>query len=362
MFPERKPHFLFKVASYQLRIANGIDLLIEHRFNSFDLPLALHHLPLKKMSDYRIFYSPYYYADIGENHVFPIRKFELVRDALLSEGTLQPFEIIEPEAAKIEDVLLVHTEDYVNRLRDGTLTRQEIRKLGLPWSESLVRRSFLATSGTINAAREALTSGVSSNLAGGTHHAFPDRGEGFCVLNDVAVAVRVLQKENEAKRVLIVDCDVHQGNGTAFIFKSDEEVFTFSMHGEKNYPLFKETSNLDLELPDETSDAEFLETLSQALPRILLHNPDIIFYLGGADPYEKDKLGRLKLSKEGLRERDEIVLEYARVKGVPIVTVMSGGYAPDINDTVEIHCNTIRAVKKVFYGESYKTILQKSAV
>jgi len=313
------------------------------------------------MKEFRIFYSPYYYADIGENHVFPIRKFELVRSKLLEEGTLQPDEIVEPEAAAVEDVCLVHTEDYITRLRNGTLTTKEIRKLGLPWSQSLVRRSFHAISGTINAARFALENEISSNLAGGTHHAFPDRGEGFCVLNDVAVAIRVLQREKLANRFLIIDCDVHQGNGTAFIFKADEDVYTFSMHGEKNYPLFKETSNLDLELPDKTTDKEFLEILNEALPRIFLHNPDIVFYLGGADPYEKDKLGRLNLSIEGLRQRDETILEFAKSKNVPVVTVMSGGYALDINDTVEIHCNTIRAVKKVFYGENYKTVFQTAA-
>ncbi len=300
------------------------------------------------MNSYRIFYSPYYYADIGENHVFPIKKFELVRDKLLAEGTLQISEIVEPEAARIDDVLLVHTEDYISRLKNGTLTTKEVRRLGLPWSEALVRRSFLATSGTINAAKHALEAGVSSNLAGGTHHSFPDRGEGFCVLNDVAVAIRVLQKEKLAERFLIVDCDVHQGNGTAFIFESDEYVFTFSMHGAKNYPLFKENSTLDIELPDKTGDAEFLETLNEALPRIFLHDPDIVFYLGGADPFENDKLGRLGLTIEGLRKRDETVLEFAKQREVPIVTTMSGGYAADINDTVEIHSNTIRTVKKVF--------------
>lgn len=305
------------------------------------------------MSGYRIFYSPYYYADIGEGHVFPIKKFELVRDALLAEKTLHPDEIVEPEPAGIEDVRLVHTEDYVARLVSGNLTAKEVRKLGLPWSKSLVRRSFLATSGTINAAKCALEAGVASNLAGGTHHAFPDRGEGFCVLNDVAIAIRVLQKENPAARFLIVDCDVHQGNGTAFIFKDDESVFTFSMHGAKNYPLFKELSNLDIELPDKTGDDEYLETLNEALPRVFVHNPDIIFYLGGADPFEKDKLGRLGLTMKGLRTRDESVLEFARSNGVPIVTVMSGGYAADINDTVEIHANTIRAVKKIFSGEKH---------
>ncbi len=300
------------------------------------------------MSDYRIFYSPYYYAEIGEGHVFPIKKFELVRDKLLAEGTLRENEIVEPQPAKIEDLLLVHTEDYITRLRAGTLDKKEVRRLGLPWSESLVRRTFLAVSGTINASFHALETGIASNLAGGTHHSFPTHGEGFCVLNDVAVAIRVLQRETLANRFLIVDCDVHQGNGTAFIFQNEEEIFTFSMHGEKNYPLFKEKSNLDIELRDGTSDAEYLETLSEALPRIFMHDPDIVFYLGGADPFEKDKLGRLKLTMEGLMKRDEMVLKFAKQHDTPIVTVMSGGYAVDINDTVEIHSNTIRAVKKVF--------------
>ena len=305
------------------------------------------------MSDFRIFYSPYYYADIGEGHVFPIKKFELVRDQLLAEKTLRAVEIVEPQPAEIEDVLLVHTEDYITRLINGALNEKEIRRLGLPWSKSLIRRSFLATSGTINSAKHAMENGVSSNLAGGTHHAYPERGEGFCVLNDVAIAVRVLQRDKLAGRFLIVDCDVHQGNGTAFIFRNDESVFTFSMHGAKNYPLFKESSNLDVELPDKTGDAKFLEILDEALPRIFLQNPDLVFYLAGADPFEKDKLGRLALTMKGLRERDEMVLEFAKSKGVPIVTVMSGGYAADIQDTVEIHCNTIRAVKKVFFEEKH---------
>ncbi|HEY0049242.1 MAG TPA: histone deacetylase [Pyrinomonadaceae bacterium] len=303
------------------------------------------------MHSYRIFYSPYYYADIGEGHVFPIKKFELVRDRLLGEGTLRKEEISEPQPAAIDDVRLVHTEDYVTRLIEGELTAKEIRRLGLPWSKSLVRRSFLACSGTISAARHALSNKVASNLAGGTHHAFPDRGEGFCVLNDVAVAIRVLQKEKLAAKFLIVDCDVHQGNGTAFIFQNSPEAFTFSMHGAKNYPLHKEQSTLDLELPDGTGDAEFLEILHEALPRIFLHNPDIVFYLGGADPFEKDKLGRLKLTRDGLRRRDEMVLQFAAEREIPIVTTMSGGYAADINDTVEIHCNTIRAAKKIFFAE-----------
>jgi acetoin utilization deacetylase AcuC-like enzyme len=296
----------------------------------------------------RVFYTPRYYADIGEGHVFPIRKFELVRDLLLRDGTLQAADIIEPLPAPIADVLLVHTEDYITRLRAGSLTPRELRRLGLPWSKALVRRSFLAAGGTIGAARSALNEGVASNLAGGTHHAFPERGEGFCVLNDVAIAIRVLRREQLIKRAAVVDCDVHQGNGTATIFETDESVFTFSMHGAKNYPLFKARSTLDVELPDETSDAEYLSTLAEHLPRVFAHKPDIIFYLGGADPYVGDKLGRLALSIAGLRERDELVLKESQRRGVPVATVMSGGYAANISDTVEIHCNTIRAVRRIF--------------
>lgn len=300
------------------------------------------------MFPYKVFYSPYYYADIGEGHVFPIRKFEIARNILLAEGTLAPESIVEPQPADRVDLLLVHTADYIDRLTSGELTQKEIRKLGLPWSESLVRRSFHATSGTINASRQALIDGVSSNLAGGTHHAYPDRGEGFCVLNDVAVAIRVLQREGLAKRFLIVDLDVHQGNGTAYIFQDSPEVFTFSMHGAKNYPLFKETSTLDIELADGTTDRDYLTTLEQALARVRMFDADIIFYLAGADPYEGDKLGRLGLTKQGLRERDEIVLAFARHEALPIVTTMSGGYGETIDDTVEIHCNTIRAVRTVY--------------
>ncbi len=308
-----------------------------------------------------VFYSPRYYADIGDGHVFPIRKFELVRDRLLSEGTLAPENVVEPQPAAVEDLLLVHTEDYVTRLRAGALTPREIRRLGLPWSKALVRRSLLATSGTINAARRALREGVGSNLAGGTHHAFPDHGEGFCVLNDVAVAVRVLRRDGLARRVAIVDLDVHQGNGTAAIFESDKEVFTFSMHGAKNYPLFKQRSTLDVELADATGDEEYLRTLAHFLPRVFEHGPEIVFYLGGADPYAGDKLGRLALSIEGLRARDELVLRTCKGQGVPVATVMSGGYAADTNDTVEIHCNTIRAAREIFDGVRAKAPRTHSA-
>ena len=296
----------------------------------------------------QVFYTPRYYADIGEGHVFPIRKFELVRNKLLAEGTLRPDELIEPRPASIEDVLLVHTEDYVSRLCNGSLTPKEIRRLGLPWSESLVRRSFYAVGGTLAATEASLAEGYGSNLAGGTHHSFPDRGEGFCVLNDVAVGVRAMRARKLIRRAAIVDCDVHQGNGTATIFSGDDDTFTFSIHGANNYPLFKAQSSLDVELPDRSTDDEYLECLAHHLPAVFSHDPEIIFYLAGADPYSGDKLGRLGVSIEGLRARDRFVLRECYEREVPVVTVMSGGYGKDINDTIEIHCNTIRMVKDVF--------------
>ena len=296
----------------------------------------------------RVFYTPRYYADIGHGHIFPIRKFEMVRDQLLAEETLRVDELIEPEPASIEQVKLVHTEDYVTRLCDGTLTPKEIRRLGLPWSQSLVTRSFYAVGGTIAASRSALELGYGSNLAGGTHHSFADRGEGFCVLNDVAVAIRTLRKEVLINRAAIVDCDVHQGNGTATIFSGDLDTFTFSMHGANNYPLFKATSHLDIELADGTSDDEYLSVLTRNLSHVFRFEPDIVFYLAGADPYVNDKLGRLALSIPGLRERDALVLRECYEHEIPVVTVMSGGYGKDIKDTIEIHCNTIRMVKEIF--------------
>ena len=296
----------------------------------------------------RVFYSPHYYADIGDTHIFPIRKFELVRDRLLREGTLGHHEIIEPEPANIADVRLVHTDDYVTRLCAGELSTKEIRRLGLPWSESLVRRSFYAVGGTISAAVTALEAGFSSNLAGGTHHSFAERGEGFCVLNDVAVAIRTLRKRGLIQRAAIIDCDVHQGNGTATIFASDSDTFTFSIHGANNYPLFKASSTMDIELPDGIQDDGYLETLSNSLTAVFAWTPDLVFYLAGADPYVNDKLGRLALSIEGLKQRDELVLNECFLREIPVATVMSGGYGKDIDDTVEIHCNTIRVIKKIF--------------
>jgi acetoin utilization deacetylase AcuC-like enzyme len=306
-----------------------------------------------------VFYTPRYYADIGETHIFPIRKFELVRNKLIEEGTLHPGELEEPTPAEVPDVLLVHTEDYVTRLRNGSLTDKEIRRLGLPWSESLVRRSFYAVGGTIAAALHSIATGYSSNLAGGTHHSFPDRGEGFCVLNDVAIAIRTLRSRGLIRRAAIVDCDVHQGNGTATIFEDDQDTFTFSMHGANNYPLFKARSSLDVELPDGTTDEEYLGVLSQNLPVVFEHKPEIVFYLAGADPFTEDKLGKLSLSMTGLRLRDELVLRECYEREVSVTTVMSGGYGKQIDDTVEIHCNTIRSVKVVFEPECHYVNAEK---
>ncbi len=304
----------------------------------------------------RVFYSPRYYADIGDHHIFPIRKFELVRNRLLSEGTLLSTELVEPEPASHDEVLLIHAEDYVARLTQGRLSDKELRRLGLPWSLSLVQRSFYAVGGTIAASRYAFIAGLGSNLAGGTHHSFPDRGEGFCVLNDVAIAIRVLQKEGYITRAAVIDCDVHQGNGTATIFEVDEDIFTFSIHGAKNYPLFKARSNLDVELADGTRDQLYLAQLSSALPTVFQHSPDIVFYLAGADPFIGDKLGRLAMSIPGLRERDEMVLSECYRREIPVVTVMSGGYGEILDDTIEIHCNTIRAARSIYYSAAVKEI------
>jgi acetoin utilization deacetylase AcuC-like enzyme len=295
----------------------------------------------------RVFYTPRYYADIGNGHIFPIRKFELVCAKLFAEGTLSSTELVEPLPATPEEVRLVHTEDYISRLCNGLLTAKELRRLGLPWSPSLVQRSFYAVGGTIAAANCSLKDGFCSNLAGGTHHAFADRGEGFCVFNDVAIAVRTLRNKKLIRRAAIVDCDVQQGNGTATIFKDDPETFTFSIHGANNYPLFKAHSTLDIELPDNTTDDLYLETLINNLPSVFRHDPEVVFYLAGADPYAGDKLGRLALTIAGLSRRDELVLRECYEREVPVVTVMSGGYGKELSDTVEIHCNTIRAVKGV---------------
>lgn len=291
----------------------------------------------------RVCYSDRYAVPLPPSHPFPMPKYKMARDRLLAEGSITYWNLIEPPLASDEDILLVHTPDYWFRCARGQLTVQEIRRIGFPWSEGLVRRSRSSAQGTVIAARNALRDGVASNLAGGTHHAFPDHGEGYCVLNDIAIAARVLQRDKLAERIAVIDCDVHQGNGTAAIFQDDPDVFTFSMHGEKNFPARKELSRLDINLPNGVGDEEYLAILREHVPRILDgFKPDFVFYQAGVDPFERDRLGKLGLTIEGLRWRDEFVILNCRERGIPVVTTMGGGYAKDINDTVEAHCNTIR--------------------
>jgi acetoin utilization deacetylase AcuC-like enzyme len=295
------------------------------------------------------FSSDHYVIDLPANHRFPIQKYRRIRERLLAEGTLRADELLEPTLADPRDICRVHTKDYWEQLSRGTLPAAAIRRLGLPWSESLVRRSRASVQGTLSAARIALREAVAANLAGGTHHAFPDRGEGYCVLNDIAVAIRTLQHDAWVQRMAIVDCDVHQGNGTAAIFANEPDVFTFSIHGDHNYPFRKVPGTLDVALPDGTGDDDYLRALEPAVSRLLAEfRPGLVFYLAGADPHEGDRLGRLRLTHRGLRRRDELVLRACRDAAVPVAIALGGGYGQDLDDTVEAHCNTIRAARALF--------------
>ena len=256
---------------------------------------------------------------------------------------MSPAHLHDPARATIDELARVHTRDYIDRLTSGTLSDAELRLLGFPWSPALVERSYRAVGGTLRAARSALRDGVAMNLAGGTHHAFPDHGEGFCVFNDVAVAVRALRAEGGIRRAAIIDLDVHQGNGTHAIFEGDPDTYTFSMHGGRNYPFHKVPGTLDIELSDGTGDEEYLLRLADALPRVLdAGAPDLVVYLAGADPHERDRLGRLRLTFEGLERRDAMVLEACREVGIPVAITIAGGYGVDIRETVAIHLATVR--------------------
>ena len=294
-------------------------------------------------------YSDHYVIDLPATHSFPIQKYRLIRERLLSEGTLGPDALLEPTPAAPEDICRVHTREYWERLSAGTLSPKAIRRMGLPWSEALVGRSRASVQGTLSAARIAIRELVGINLAGGTHHAFPDHGEGYCVLNDIAIAIRALQHDAWMQRMAVIDCDVHQGNGTAAIFADEPDVFTFSIHGANNYPLHKIPGDLDIELPDGTGDDDYLRALAPPVGRILADfQPGLIFYIAGADPHERDRLGRLRLSHDGLRRRDEFVLRACRDAGLPVAITLGGGYGQDIDDTVEAHCNTVRAARAIF--------------
>ena len=289
-------------------------------------------------------YSDKVYADIGE-HVFPIRKYRLIRRRLIDEEILTENDFIKPELATEDDLLLVHTKEYV---QDFMSLRWTIRtgRSELPLTAD-VRTSYLAgTGGTILACQKALDTKIAVNIGGGFHHAFPDHAEGFCYTNDVAIAVRRLQKDNNLKKFFVIDCDLHQGNGTAFIFRDDDDVFTFSIHQEKNYPL-KQKSNLDIGLADQTSDTIYLAYVKKHVPKIMDEfAPDFVIYLAGADPYKYDQLGGLSLTIEGLRERDEFVMNECIKRSIPVGVLLAGGYAINTEDTVTIHCNTC----KLAYG------------
>jgi acetoin utilization deacetylase AcuC-like enzyme len=287
--------------------------------------------------------SSRYVFPLPPGHRFPVAKYAMLRERVIGDGLVPADHVLDPQRAAVEDLLRVHTAEYVARFTEGRLDEAEIRRLGLPWSPALVERSLRAVGGTIAASDRALVDGVAMNLAGGTHHAFADHGEGFCVFNDIAIAIRRLQALGRIRRAAIVDLDVHQGNGTHAIFAGDGDVYTFSMHGGRNYPFHKVPGRLDVELDDGTGDDTYLARLAESLPAVLAESsPDLVFYIAGADPHEGDALGRLRVTFDGLARRDAYVLERCREVGIPVVITVGGGYGRDIQDTVSVHLNTVR--------------------
>lgn len=301
---------------------------------------------------FTIVYHPRYDLNLGP-HVFPSQKFRLVYELLLREGIAKNDDFVAPEPAADEDLLRVHTAEWINKLKTGKLTASEIMKLEVPYSPELAEAVWLAAGGTILAGQLALRDGFGCNLTGGFHHAFPNHGEGFCAIHDVAVGIRRLQKDGAIKKAMVVDTDVHHGNGTAYIFRDDPTVFTLSIHQENNYPAHKPASNVDLNMMDRADDEEYLGALLPAVEKALEEfRPDMVFYVGGADPYCEDQLGGLNLTKKGLQERDRRVFEAARKRGIPVATTLAGGYARRVEDTVRIHVNTIVAAREVAEEEA----------
>lgn len=297
----------------------------------------------------RVFHSDSYEVPLPPGHRFPMEKYRLVREALVGRGVLHPGSLTESRPCSRADLERVHTPRYLDAFFQGTLTEAEVRRLGFPWSPGLVARSRAAVSGTLEAARAALRDGIAGNLAGGTHHGFADHGEGFCVFNDIAVAIRALQAGHLIRRAVVVDLDVHQGNGTAALFAGDDSVFTFSMHGEHNFPFRKQPSTRDVGLPDDTGDAGYLDALALHLPEVLdTAGADLLFFQAGVDPLAEDALGRLALTHAGLRERDRIVLEAARHRGLPAVLTLGGGYAKPLSATIDAHVGTYEVALAVF--------------
>jgi acetoin utilization deacetylase AcuC-like enzyme len=299
------------------------------------------------MLPYKLVYAGGYDLDLGE-HVFPSVKYRLIHDQLIRERIADAEDFVEPDPATDEDVMLVHSPGWVDRLKHGTLTMQEIVRLEIPYSRRMVEAFWLAAGGSILAARFALRDRIGFNIGGGFHHAFPSHGEGFCAIHDVAIAIRRLQKDRAIERAMVVDCDVHQGNGTAAIFAGDRGVFTLSIHHANNYPTDKPPSNLDIDLEDGVTDGDYLKHLGDACASAFAaFRPDLLVYVAGADPYMEDQLGGLLLTMEGLMERDRMVMEAALDRGIPVCVVLAGGYAFNVFDTVAIHCNTARAAAGV---------------
>ncbi len=308
------------------------------------------------MLPFRFVYHPRYDLNLGD-HIFPARKYRLIRECLLQEGFAEPADFVEPQPAADDDVLRVHDAGWVHRLKTGALSAAEIIKLEIPYSRAMVEGFWLATGGTILAARNALRDRIGFNIGGGFHHAFPAHGEGFCAIHDVAIAIRALQHERAIEKALVVDCDVHHGNGTAAIFSTnagakDRSVLTLSLHQFNNYPSEKPPSVIDVDLADGVEDGEYLDRLRGALKVAMSFAPDLLLYLAGADPYREDQLGGLALTIEGLKRRDRLVFETALAQSVPVAVVLAGGYARDTEDTVTIHCNTAKAAREALVQES----------
>lgn len=298
----------------------------------------------------KIAYHPIYKHPLPLGHRFPMGKYELIHQQLLHEGTCTPDNFFEPEIPNNKYIFQVHDPEYVSDLLNLTLDQRVARRIGFPLSERLIEREIIITDGTLKASEFALQHGISMNIAGGTHHAFTNRGEGFCLFNDQAVGARYLLEKNLVRKILIVDLDVHQGNGTAEIFKDEPAVFTFSMHGKSNYPFQKERSDLDIPLETGIEDDQYLDILKETLPRLILEQePDFIYYLSGVDVIASDKLGKLSLSMEGCKERDRFVLQSCKDHEIPVMCSMGGGYSPDIKTIVEAHANTFRLAQEIFF-------------
>ena len=307
------------------------------------------------MLPFKLVYHERYDLNLGP-HVFPSQKFRLIYEMLLHEGIATPEDVLRPNTASDEDILRVHTADWVRKLKTGTLSASEVMLLEVPYSKELVEAVWLAAGGTILAGQSALRDGFGTNLSGGFHHAYPGHGEGFCAIHDVAVAIRKLQADGAVKKAIVVDTDVHHGNGTAAIFRNDPTVFTISIHQENNYPAHKPPSSVDLNMPDRAEDDEYLGALIPAVQKALDEfEPEILFYVGGADPYCEDQLGGLSLTKEGLKRRDRQVFEEARRRNTPVATTLAGGYARRVEDTIRIHVNTILAGREVAEKSSQRS-------